>query len=167
MVSKRPLLLWDCCGRPSHSLSPAQVGPPQVWDLPLEQQKTSLISASRPKGHSPFRPRAFLHTTDLEFGVHEHPSPRQQLSDWSRERQPAQHHFFTQVTSFYIMSQKSSWLPAAQRCSGLCSKPSLWSRTSSSPQVCSLLHSKEPVCEGPIMAFLCHSNSSTLTRVFL
>ena len=48
------------------------------------------------------------------------------------------------------MSQKSSWLPAAQRCSGLCSKPSLWSRTSSSPQVCSLLHSKEPVCEGPI-----------------
>ena len=45
-----PLPFWGCCPRPSRSLSPAQVGPPQVWDSPLEQQKTSLISASRVPG---------------------------------------------------------------------------------------------------------------------
>lgn len=87
MVSRCPLLLWDCCGRPSHSLSPAQVGPPQVWDSPLEQQKTSLISASRV-------PR----DKDQKATVPSGPGPSYTPRTWNSASTSTPHHNSSSVT---------------------------------------------------------------------
>ena len=121
-----PFQLWGCI-RSSHPLSPKQAAPPQVWDSPMEHQKTTLISASKVPGDKDQKATVLL---DPEASLHNRLrtlDSRASLSttaaQWREQGEEASSPpLFHSVTSFYIVSQKSSLLPAALCLVGLSSK---------------------------------------------